>query len=216
MEDQHASSEVLRQEILSQSEKEVQMILDRAGKESQALLDNVREEEKKILADSLQRAKVQADGIRKKILSGVHLEIKRQTLRAREELIENLFQAVEEKLDRFRSEKDYVPFLKKLIIEGILALDGNEIKILPGEKERKILTGAFITQLEKTVQKEYQKKAKLALMKQSLPEGGVVLVTDDEKMRFDNRFSTRMKRLQNAMRLESMKRMLEKQINKTI
>ncbi len=209
MEDQHASSEVLRQEILSQSEKEVQMILDRAEKESKTLLDNAQAEEKRILADSLQRAKLRADGIRKKILSGVHLEIKRQTLRAREELIESLFQAVKEKLDHFRSEKAYVPFLKKLIIEGVLALDGNEIKILPGDKERKILTGAFITQFEKTVQKEYQKKVKLTLMKQSLPEGGVVLVTGDEKMRFDNRFSTRMKRLQNTMRLEAVKRMLD-------
>ncbi len=209
MEDQHASSEVLRQEILGQSEKEIQMILDRAEKESKSLIDNVQSEEEQILADSLQRAKAQAEGIRRKILSGVHLEIKRQTLRAREELIENLLQSVEEKLNRFRSDKAYVPFLKELIIEGVLALDGNKIKILSGDKERKILSDTFLTQIEKMVQKEYKKKIKLAVMKHSLPEGGVVLVTDDEKMRFDNRFSTRMKRLQNELRLEAVKRMLD-------
>lgn len=212
MEDQHASSDILRQEILNQSEKEVQMILDRAEKESRALLDNAGIEEEKILAESLQKAKMQAEGIRRKILSGVHLEIKRQTLRAQEELIVNLFRSVEEKLNRFRSEKAYIPFLKQLILEGIRALDGHEFKILPGDKERKILTGAFLTQIEKTVEKKVQKKVKLSVMKQSLPEGGVVLVTGDEKMRFDNRFSTRIKRFQNTMRIEAVKHMMGKTV----
>ncbi|MCJ7813526.1 V-type ATP synthase subunit E family protein [bacterium] len=208
MEDHHTSSEILRQEILDQSEKEIKMILDQAEKETQEILNNARNEEEKVRADNLHKAKIQAEGIRKRILSGVHLEIKRQALRSQEEWITSLFQSVEEKLNQSRSDKAYIPFLKRLIIEGILALDSNEINILSGEIEKKLLNKTLLTQIEKEIKEHHHKKTRLAVLKQSLPEGGVVLVTVDEKMRFDNRFSMRIKRFQNAMRLEAVKKML--------
>ncbi len=208
MEDHYKSSEILRREILNQSEKEIRMILDEAEKEAQEILNNAQNEEEKVSADHLHKVKTQADGIRKKILSGVHLEIKRQALRSQEKWITNLFQSVEEKLNQLRSDKTYIPYLKHFIIEGILALDSNEISILSGEIEKKYLNEKLLTQVEKEIEENYNKKVKLAVLKQSLPEGGVVLITSDAKMQFDNRFSTRIKRYRNAMRLEAVKEML--------
>lgn len=207
-EEQNSSSDVLRREIQDQSKKEVAELVERAEREAKQILDRARAEAEKVRADILKKAETQADAVRKRILSGVHLDVKRQNLRTREELISRLFQAVEERLNRFRETKACVASLKKLAIEGVLALDAETIRILSGNVERELLTKKMLSEVEKEVHQQTGREVKLVRSDQVLPEGGVVLVSSDERMLFDNRFSARMKRIQHRMRLEIVKRVM--------
>ena len=208
MEEQHSSSDILRREIQDQSQKESAELVEQAEREAKQILDRARSEAEKDRADILKKAETKADAVRKRILSGVHLDVKRQNLRTREEMISRLFQAVEERLNRFRKTKAYAASLKKLVIEGVLALDAKSIRILSGNVERKLLTEKMLSEVKKEVHHHTGREVKLVRSDQVLPEGGVVLVSSDERMLFDHRFSARMRRIQNEMRLEVVKRVM--------
>lgn len=207
-EEQHSSSDILRREIQDQSQKEAAEIVGQAEREAKGILDRARAEGEKVRAELLKKAETQADAVRKRILSGVHLDVKRQNLRTREELISRLFQAVEERLNRFRKTKAYIDSLKKLVIEGVLALDAGTIRILSGNVERKLLTKKLLSEVKKEVHQRTGREVKLMRSDQVLQEGGVVLVSSDDRMLFDNRFSARMQRMQHQMRLEVVKRVM--------
>lgn len=207
MENEHSSSDVLRKEIREQSEAEAAAILEQAEKESRGILDEAKAESEKVKADILRKAEVQAEAVRRRIVSGVHLEIKRQALRTREELLSKIFQAVKERLEGLRKTKAYEPFLKKMIVEGVLALDAELVEVMAGDVEKKHITRQFLSQLEKEVRKQGGKEVKLRLSEQTFPEGGVVLISSDGRMKFDNRFSARMERLEREMRLEAVKKL---------
>jgi len=209
VEEHTESSDILKKEIQVQSKAEAEGILKQAEKEGNQILDDARKEAEKIKNDLLQKAGVQADGIRQRILSGVHLEINKQALQDREELISKLFQAVEEKINQFRRSDSYLSFLKKLVLEGIVALGGGKLIILPGEVEKKLLTKKVLSQIEKEAHEKHGGKIVLSLSDQILTEGGVVLETSDGKTRFDNRFSARIKRIENDMRLVAVRRVME-------
>ena len=210
MEDQHASSGILQKEIRSQSEKEVSTILERAEKEAQKILDDARSDAESIRSDHLRKAEARAEGIRKRILSGVHLEVKRQTLRTREELLSKIFSGVEAKMNALRKTKAYGNIVKKWVIEGILALETEMVRVLPGDVEKEFLTKEVLTQAEKEIQERTGRKVTITVAERILPDAGVVVVSSDERMLFDNRFSTRIQRRKNEMRLEAVNRVMEK------
>ena len=208
VEENTESSDILKKEIQTQSKVEAEGILEQAKREAALILEDARKEAEKIKNDLLKKAKVQADGIRQKILSGVHLEINKQALQDREELLSKLFQAVEKKINQFRQSDSYLSFLKKLVLEGIMALGEGKILVLPGELEKKLLTKKVLSQIEKEAYEKYGRKVVLSLSNQILTEGGVVLETFDGKTRFDNRFSARIKRVENDMRLVAVRKVI--------
>ncbi len=208
-EEQNSTSDVIREEIRNQSQNEAEAILAQGEKEALQILDSARAEAEKIHADRIQKAEIQAEGIRKKILSGVHLEVKRQTLRARESLLSTIFDKIKEKLFAFRQTEAYANYLKRLVAEGMTALDAEIIQVLGGDVERALLQRDFIKEIEKDVLTRTGREIKLKVSERILPEGGVVLVSSDEKMLFDNRLTTRMQRMRNQMRLKAVKRVME-------
>ena len=179
-EDQKSTSDVIREEIRNQSQNEADAILAQGEKEALQILDSARAEAEKIHDDLIQKAEIQAEGIRKKILSGVHLEVKRQTLRARESLLSTIFDKIKEKLFAFRQTEAYANYLKRLVAEGMTALDAETIQVLGGDVERALLQRDFIKEIEKDVLARTGREIKLKVSERILPESGVVLVSSDE------------------------------------
>jgi len=209
MEDPIASSEELRKEIQEQSQTEAEAILRQAEKEARKIMENAQAEAEKVRSNILKKAEMQAEAVRRRIFSSVHLEIKRKILEDREALLSRLFQKVEDKLNTFRTHRDYVAFLKKLLMEGVLALDAEALRILAGEIEKKLLTRKVLSEIEKELASKKGKTVTLSLSDETLTEGGVVLVSSDGRTKFDNRFSTRMERMKDEMRVFAMKRVIE-------
>ncbi len=204
MEEQKSTSEVLRREIVRQSGDEARSLVGQAEKERAEVLARAEAEAGKIRTETLRKATAQADALRKRILSGVHLEAKKQDLRAREEAVRRIFALVREKLDAFRKTKEYGPFLKSLLVEGVLALDGTEFTVTAGDVEAGLLTKDMLASALAEIEKG-GKRAVLSLSKDILPEGGVVVSSKDGRTRFDNSVTARMKRNQDAMRTVAAK-----------
>jgi vacuolar-type H+-ATPase subunit E/Vma4 len=203
-----ASSEVLCREIQTQSESEATSILEEAQKDvekiRQQAAQDAEKERGKILAD----AQNHAEASRKKMLSSVHLEVKKQTLKNREAILSRIFEEVRKKLEDFRGQADYAEFLKACAIEGALAVESEAIQVVCGKTEKKILSAAVLAAIQKTLAKE-GRACRLALADGADEEGGVLVQSSDGRMRFDNRFSARIKRMEHRLRLEAMKAVFE-------
>lgn len=206
MSEAKSSPDILGQEIRTQSEKEADSILNQANAEAAQIIKRAQEQGDEIRHEILKKAQAQADQVKRKILSSVHLEVKRQKLNTREKILSQLFQLVESKLEAFSQDKVYASFLKKLVVEGILAIDSESVRLLPGQTEKVLLTKQMLGQIKKEVQSTTGWSPEIAIAERPLPDSGVVIVSSDERMLFDNRFKTRIQRNQNEMRLEAVKR----------
>lgn len=200
--DHHPSSDVLKTEILTQSESEVKDILSRADKAASEVLGEAQIRADRIRSEVLKKAETKADGIRRRILSGVYLEVKRQQLRMRESAVEEILKRVTDRLKAFRTSDAYPDLLTGLIIEGALALEGDSLVLGCGETEQKILTKDRLKIAETRIASETGRDVSLAISEPVVDQGGVLVVADDGRMRFNNRFSARMARMENEMRLE--------------
>lgn len=194
----NASSDALLQVIEEQSQKEAESILEQAEKDAKTVLEKADGEAESIRSEILRKSRMQVEGIRKRILSGVHLEIKKQQLQNRELIITGLLKKVEEKFQSLRATDSYGDILRFWIGEGIHALQEADLCLVPGELERKWLTSEFLAQI---VDKSgLDRSVSLKLSRKTLIEGGIIIESEDGRMRFDNRFQARMRRMQETMR----------------
>jgi vacuolar-type H+-ATPase subunit E/Vma4 len=203
---ENASADALRHEILERSKSDAKAVIDEAEGDAVRVRAVAKDEAEKVQAEILKKAAVQAEAVRKRILSGVHLEVKKQHLQVMEETLSKIFQAVKDRLEAFRKDKAYWAFLEMLTLEGVEALDSAEIRVIPGESERTLLGGDKLAGIEKEAEKR-KRKVRLSLSDQTLAEGGVVLVSADGRTRFDNSFSARIRRYQGDLRMTAMKQL---------
>jgi vacuolar-type H+-ATPase subunit E/Vma4 len=204
MENATTSLDALRREIMQRSEQDAAAILGEAERDAAKLVADTRAGAEAARAEVLKRAAGQAESTKKRILSGVHLETQKRRLQLTEETLARIFERVRERFEVFRTDKGYDVFLGGLVLEGALALDSDEVHVVPGDIERKFLSKDRLAAIEKEAAKA-GRTVRLALSTESLREGGAVLISADGRTRFDNGFSARLRRNQNAMRLEAMK-----------
>ncbi len=204
MADQEVSSEVLRREIQAQSETEASGILEQAEKNAEKIQRQAAQDAEKGQEKTLEDARIQAAAIRKKLLSSVHLEVKKQTLNNREAIFDRMFEEVRKKLKDFRSRPEYVEFLKSCVIEGVMAVEADAILIRCGKIEKERLSPDVIQFIQKALL-DKGRQCRLELADSGDDEGGVLIQSADGRMRFDNRFQARIRRMEHRLRLEVMK-----------
>lgn len=199
-----ASSDILCREITQQSENEAATILEQARKDADQILKTAQADAQKEREKVLAEARTQATAESRRVLSGVHLEVKKQTLRNREAVIARVFDAVRKELENFRKEPNYDSFLESLIFEGIFALESDRFKLCFGKQEADL----FESKIRGRVIEILSGQGRSCTLDVSVvpeSEGGVLILSEDGRMSYDNRFSARLKRLETDMRLEVMK-----------
>jgi V/A-type H+-transporting ATPase subunit E len=204
MAQENAAADALRKEIVERSGADANAIIAQAEGDAARVKAEAKSEAEIFKAETLKKAAAQAEAVRKRILSGVHLEVKKRHLQVMEETLSRIFDQVRDRLEAFRKDKSYGAFLEKLAVEGIEALDSAEIQLVPGAAERLLLTRDRLAAVEKEAEKRKRKVA-LVLSDQTLTDGGVVLVSGDGRTRFDNTFSARIRRYQGELRMTAMK-----------
>jgi len=205
-----SSSDILCQEISKESQTEAEEILEQARRDAAQREKEAQTEAGRIEAEIMSRASAQADALKRRILSSLHLEIKNQKIRAREAFLMKLFGLVRQRLEAFRSSEEYPDFIRESVQEGALALGMDSIEIVSGEKEKAIISPELLRKIEAEIKKVSDRAVSLSLSRETLNEGGVVLMSRDGRVRFDNSLSARMKRVQDPMRLLAVKTLVDK------
>ncbi len=207
MESQYASSDVLRKEILEQSQSEAEGIAEQAEKERSRLLTQAKKDAEAEKQNILKEAREQADAIRKKVLSTVHLDVKKQNLKLREKTVSRIVSEVRSRLDEFRKSPEYKDVLKVWSIEAVSAIQGEEIRLQAAEPEKAILK-SLLGEITDRISKNNNRRVSLKIDETPLKEGGVIAMSSDGRMRFDNSFTALLRRKEDEMRLTIMKEVL--------
>ncbi len=80
-------NEICRQ-IREDGEKEITSLLEKAEKTAESIRGKARSEGERVAQETIKEAQARAEAIKKKVLSSVALEVKREKLRIREEAFE--------------------------------------------------------------------------------------------------------------------------------
>lgn len=127
------------------------------------------------------------------LLAGAEAECQRRYLQARERLIEQTIARARERLAALASHPNAAAVLDRLIVEAVRALPPGPVRVLmPGSYAG--LLGA------KQVQRLGGERIQIQTQEEFPPGGGVVLETPDGRLRFDNSFEGRIRRMHDGIR----------------
>lgn len=201
MSSQGKNYELLISEIKKQSRKEIEEINKQAEKERDDIIRKARKEAEKIKSELMGQAEQKCEDIKKKILSGVHLEIKKKNLENQDKLIYWFNTEIRKKLDEFRNTDQYKEILKEWIIEGVTVINYENFIITVGEVEKKFINKKYLQRVVDDIKDQQSKDLNCRISDEVLDEGGVIISDLEEKIRFDNSFSARMQRKQDEIHL---------------
>ena len=142
------------------------------------------------------------------------LEVRKHQLDSREKTIKKIFQNLTDRLNAYRDHSEYLKFLKRSIIEAAVALPGDPIHLYVGKKEKKLLDSRTLRSIEKQILDKSKRRVNLKISGESIEEGGVLAQTADGRMRFDNRFSAQLHRVEDEMRLMIVREVFEQETGK--
>lgn len=209
MSSQGKNYQLLISEIKKQSRKEIEEINKQAEKEKEDIIRKARKEGEKIKAELREQAEQQGEDLKRKILSGVHLEIKKKNLKNQEKLISWFHTELRKKLDEFRNSNQYKDILKEWITEGISVIDKKDFIITVGEVEKKFIDNKYLEHVVDLIKDKKGKELNCQISDEVLNEGGVVISDLQETVRFDNSFSARVQRKQDEIRLAIVEKFME-------
>ena len=201
MEDRNPSVEELCRQILSDAEAEAEKSLERARRVAEDRMKGARSDVEKYRDELLKSTREKSETARRKILSSVSLESKKIRLKEKGDLIEGAMKLIREKFFAFADSDAFGGYLKKLIVEGVLALKGADFVIEINRTHAAMINDSTLRELEQDISKEDGRVVRLELSKEELNDIGVKVYTKDGRMLFDNSVKAIFNRQQDDLRL---------------
>lgn len=200
MTDYIQSSNLFCEKIIKDVEEGKESIIDRAQKSAELKIVSDRTEVAKIKEKILKDAREKAELIKKKIFSSLNLEKKKITLKTRKEIIEKVLEETRLKFEEFRNTSDYRNFLKNLVVEGVLGLGENEVVVAIGKQDLHFLQENTLKEITKHFA-GIGKSIKIEVSKRDNMGQGVIVEAKSGRSLFDNTISSRIRRLENELRV---------------
>ena len=185
--------ELLCRAVSEEGRKEAELILAQAQAEAARIIAEARERAEKEHESELLAQTSAAYAEAKHIVDSAELEARKRIMSFREQVIQEIQEALQARLKEFRKEPTYGDFLMSALREGI--------EHLPGK--------AFIVELnaqdlewvaEKARDWAQQQSLAVALKPSASTDGGLRVYTDDRRLLYDNSLSARLKRSENDIR----------------
>ena len=185
-------------EINKSAGEEIDKVLSRAKRTAESRLDEARKTAKAETDQILGAAKARAELERRRIISDLSLEVKKVTLKARGELVEEALAQVRVRLEKVRGTPEYRDTLKALVVEGIVALDRPEVNVSLSSADAAMANDAFFKEVAAECGRQVSITPAADLDEKTM--GAIVRATDGSVL-FDNTIDTRMERLADELQL---------------
>ena len=189
---------MLAEEILSEAKREAQNILKAAEKERKTVLDGAKISSKERELRILKNIETEGEKLRDQILAEGRMKAKRELLRKREDLIEEVFREIRRVIKKYTSTKKYESDLIKIIQAACAGLDSSEVLLRANRKDLKILENKLKTISEKTGKS-------VTLGKPIVVLGGVRAETSDGRVVVDETLDSKLERNKEKLRVEIAK-----------
>lgn len=155
-----------------------------------------------LLKDAHEESQKQAEAVKKKMISSVQLELRRRSLRVRDEVLKEITGRVEKKLDSMIGDADYRTILIDWTTEAAIGLDAESARINTSQKERVFVDEPFISEVTEKIRTKTGRQITLQLSQElPLKYQGVVLTAADGRTAFNNQIKTRILRKEREIRM---------------
>lgn len=165
----------IKNQILQDAENERQKIIDDANKKAKELKDEAKKESEKIIADILKKATVTTEEKKRRAISMEHLEQRKSLLKAKQDLIDEVFNIAEKRLEKMPPEK-YRNLIYNMMLKSVEM--GNE-EIIISEKDKEVINQALIDKVNESLNNQGKSgNLKLSTTYRDMI-GGFILKTQD-------------------------------------
>jgi vacuolar-type H+-ATPase subunit E/Vma4 len=155
-----------------------------------------------ILNEAREKAREQAETVKKKIISSVELEIKRRSMLVRDAVMQDILDRVEKKLESITGDANYRSVLTNWITEAAVGLDAEAAQVNASEKERTLIDDKLLSEVKGRIHTQTGREVTLTLSDTPpMKSQGVVLTAADGRTAFNNQVKTRMLRKQREIRM---------------
>jgi vacuolar-type H+-ATPase subunit E/Vma4 len=199
------------EKILSDGEAQAKQVTDNARRSEQSEKRKAEAEAKKIRDQVIGQAEAKARTWKSKEVASAHIEAKRTSLRAREEAIAKVFEAIEREVAKLReSPQLYREALVNLAVEAVSAVGEAEARLKVGTDDGDIVDEAFLGEVDRRIEQSLGRSVKIALERDpGLSGGGCAALSADGRIIFDNTFRRRLERLKPELRSVVVKEVLK-------
>jgi vacuolar-type H+-ATPase subunit E/Vma4 len=177
--------------LVKEAETQAAEKIKYARKKADSLLDEARD-----------KATAQGERIQQKAISEAEREIKRQALRMRDTLMQDVVTRTREKLNAMIGDPDYRMILANWITEAAIGLSADAARINASAPELPLIDESLLADVRQRVSDRTGKPIFLTVSDAGpLESQGVVLTTMDGRMAFNNQVTTRISRKQREIQM---------------
>jgi len=186
--------ERLSRDILQQAQAEAEQLISEANIKAEQIRNRAKidasAEQEKILG----QAKRDAERIHSQALATTQLKARTMQLEAREKLLLSVFEAASSQITSVQQGSDYEATIEKLASEAIQQIGSKKVVLRADKTTKKILQESLIKKLSS------QLNVEITLGDDLTDKTGVIAVTPDGHLNFDNTLETRLGKLENELR----------------
>jgi vacuolar-type H+-ATPase subunit E/Vma4 len=183
--------------IESKAQEEAEKVIKEAEAQAAERKKYLDKQVSTILREAEEKARVQADFIKSKTLSGVDIEIKRKKLNVRDRMLGEIQGLVKKNLEELIAKESYREVLINWISEAMIGLGAEHAFVNASVQEKNIIDESLLAAAEKKVKIISGRRVKLELSGEPAAlSQGVFLMSGDGRTAFDNRVSVRLLRKQ--------------------
>ena len=129
--------ENLTQKILDDANNRASIIKEDSEKDNKKIIDSKINEANDKKSKLIEKAASEAGLLKERVVSNAELKIRNEKLKAKQQVIERVFNLAKTKLENL-SEDDFVNYLSKTLKN--INLQGNEILVVPQRLRQKVIT----------------------------------------------------------------------------
>lgn len=186
------SAQVLRDEILSEAQRESRAILDRARQDAETLLAQAVSEADKIRFEKLEQARLEAARRKDLLLATVPVEAGRLRSTRIEELLDSIHEAASQRLTS-RKGFNYRESVITLAADAVNGMSGETFTVRLSQNNRDILGEKPAEEIARRVERA---PVKIVISYDpSITDGGPIIEDGEARQIWDNRLSVRLERL---------------------
>lgn len=179
--------------ILDEGRKEADNIVTQAKAEAERVIAGAQGLAEKELQEKIVAQRSEAYVEARRLVDSAELEAKKRIIAFREQLIQEIFRALELRLRKISDQPEYPDFLLSTIREGIHSLPGKEFVIELKQEDLELVK-------EKTEALGRELSAKIELRTLPSIEGGSRIYTADRRLLYDNSLLARLRRREDEIR----------------
>ena len=187
------SLEKLQNRILSEAKHKADETIKEAQAKSQQILEDARQRAQKESEEIITKGNVEAESIRRSILSSKVRVNRLRILDEKNRIVEDIIHSVEDQLSRISKSEQFEETAQRFVTEAVKAVDTDQPVVRIGFRDvsKRNLDG---------VSRVLPKGGKLVIDEKPIDDLGGVVATDPEgKVVFNNTFKSRLERLDNQL-----------------